>query len=111
MSRAVKLRKLEPSGRGEPRWEIPGAEHYRVEGVLDETEPTVDGKWRNLPYIAVWVVVDLRLMGPLHIPLRGYVVAGAYLLRDLRDWIDEHVDELRDGTAVHVPSPDRLGQS
>lgn len=108
MTRAVRLRKLEPSGRGEPRWAIPGAEHYQVEGVLDETEPTVDGRWRTLPYIAVWVVVDLRLMSPLGIPRHGYVVHGSELLRDVRTWIDEHVDDLVAGTAVAVPPEDRL---
>lgn len=92
--RRVRLARRSPTGRGEPVWAVVGYEWLEVHGVLDETEPTVDGKWKRLPFIAVWLLVDTRKMTPLGIPKRGWAVKGEYRLTDLRDWMDEHPDEL-----------------
>jgi hypothetical protein len=99
----VRLHRLPPSSRGEPRFEVHNHPHLHVEAMLAEDDrERVDGEYARLPHIAVWALVDTR-RSPLQ--RGGNVVKAEDRLRDLREWMDEHLAEwLAEDLAEQVTS-------
>lgn len=92
----VRLKREEPQGTEGRRYSVPSIPGVVFVGRIDQDEPEIDGQYRRLPHIGVWCLVDeehgLNYFGT---PRRGiWMIHAEYNHTDLRDWLDEHFDEV-----------------